>query len=116
MKPKKDIVKARNLLKDIFGVEDDSFPKDIKPPGRDDRTAFKLLKKQLDQVFCALPSREQEVLKMRFGLEDGYSLTLEEVGRYFNVTRERIREIEGKALRQLRDPQRSHRLKDYLEH
>ncbi len=60
--------------------------------------------------------REQEVLKMRFGLEDGYSLTLEEVGLYFNVTRERIRQIEAKALRRLRHPTRSRRLKDYLEH
>ena len=63
----------------------------------------------------SLPPREQEVLKMRFGLDDGYSLTLEEVGLYFNVTRERIRQIEAKALRRLRHPRRSRKLKDYLE-
>ena len=79
-------------------------------------TAFRLLQEQLEAVLTTLPPREQEVLKMRFGLEDGYSLTLEEVGLYFNVTRERIRQIEAKALRRLRHPTRSRRLKDYLEH
>ena len=63
----------------------------------------------------AVPEREQDVLRMRFGLEDGYSLTLEEVGLHFNVTRERIRQIEAKALRRLRHPKRSMRLRDYLE-
>jgi RNA polymerase primary sigma factor len=79
-------------------------------------TAFRLLQEQLEAVLTTLPPREQEVLKMRFGLEDCYSLTLEEVGLYFNVTRERIRQIEAKALRRLRHPTRSRRLKDYLEH
>jgi DNA-directed RNA polymerase, sigma subunit (sigma70/sigma32) len=63
-----------------------------------------------------LPVREQEVLKMRFGLGDGYSLTLEEVGLLFKVTRERIRQIEAKALRRLRHPRRSRKLKDFLDH
>jgi RNA polymerase primary sigma factor len=67
-------------------------------------------------VLDTLPRREQDVLKMRYGLEDGYSLTLEEVGLYFNVTRERIRQIEAKALRRLRHPRRSRRLRDYLDH
>ena len=74
-----------------------------------------MLQEQLRDVLSSLPSREQEVLKMRFGLEDGYSLTLEEVGLYFNVTRERIRQIEAKALRRLRNPRRAISLKDYLE-
>lgn len=72
------------------------------------------------EVLCkalpALPVREQEVLKMRLGLGEGCPLTLEEVGRYFNVSRERIRQIEAKALRRLRHPKRSRRLKDYLDH
>ena len=74
-----------------------------------------VFQEQLQGVLETLPPREQEVLKMRFGLEDGYSLTLEEVGLYFNVTRERIRQIEAKALRRLRHPKRSRKLKDYLE-
>ena len=65
-------------------------------------------------MLSTLPAREQEVLKMRFGLEDGYSLTLEEVGLYFEVTRERIRQIEAKALRRLRHPKRSRKLKDFI--
>jgi RNA polymerase primary sigma factor len=80
------------------------------------QTAFKVLQEQLGGILSTLPAREQEVLKMRFGLDDGYSLTLEEVGLYFNVTRERIRQIEAKALRRLRHPKRSRRLKDYLDH
>jgi RNA polymerase primary sigma factor len=78
------------------------------------KTAFTLLQEQLQEVLETLPPREQEVLKMRFGLEDGYSLTLEEVGLYFEVTRERIRQIEAKALRRLRHPKRSRRLKDFI--
>ena len=74
------------------------------------QTAFTLLQEQLRTVLGTLPPREQEVLKMRFGLEDGYSLTLEEVGLYFDVTRERIRQIEAKALRRLRHPRRANGL------
>ena len=73
-----------------------------------------MLQEQLKKVLSTLPPREQEVLKMRFGLEDGYSLTLEEVGLYFDVTRERIRQIEAKALRRLRHPRRANELKDYM--
>jgi RNA polymerase primary sigma factor len=74
-----------------------------------------LLKEQIDEVLSELTPREQRVLVLRFGLEDGRSRTLEEVGQEFNVTRERIRQIEAKALRKLRHPSRSRRLKDYLE-
>jgi RNA polymerase primary sigma factor len=75
-----------------------------------------MLQEEIVGILKTLPPREQEVLKMRFGLDDGYSLTLEEVGLCFNVTRERIRQIEAKALRRLRHPKRSRRLKDYLDH
>jgi RNA polymerase primary sigma factor len=74
-----------------------------------------LLKEQIDEVLSSLTHREQRVLVLRFGLEDGRSRTLEEVGQEFNVTRERIRQIEAKALRKLRHPSRSRKLKDYLE-
>ncbi len=74
-----------------------------------------LLKEQLTEVLSTLTPREAKVLKLRFGLEDGRSRTLEEVGKEFNVTRERIRQIEAKALRKLRHPSRSKRLKDFLE-
>jgi RNA polymerase primary sigma factor len=73
------------------------------------------LKEQVQEVVASLTPREQKVLILRFGLEDGRSRTLEEVGREFNVTRERIRQIEAKALRKLRHPSRSKKLKDYLE-
>jgi RNA polymerase primary sigma factor len=106
-------------LETPIGEEEDSIlgdfieDKDVENP--DGKTAFALLQDQLAGVLKTLPRREQEVLRMRFGLDDGYSLTLEEVGLYFNVTRERIRQIEAKALRRLRHPKRSHRLKDYLD-
>jgi RNA polymerase primary sigma factor len=74
-----------------------------------------MLKEELEDVLKTLTDREAKVLKMRFGLEDGRMRTLEEVGRDFNVTRERIRQIEAKALRKLRHPSRSKRLKDFLE-
>ena len=74
-----------------------------------------LLQEQLDEVMQTLTDREKKVLALRFGLEDGRSRTLEEVGKEFNVTRERIRQIEAKALRKLRHPSRSRKLKDYLE-
>jgi len=89
-------------------VEDDSAP----APG--DAASRELLKEQMQDVLKALTDREREVLELRFGLKDGRSYTLEEVGQIFGVTRERIRQIEAKALRKLRHPQRSHKLRDYL--
>jgi len=80
-----------------------------------DAASKQLLKEQIEEVLTALTPREQRVLRLRFGLEDGRSRTLEEVGQEFNVTRERIRQIEAKALRKLRHPSRSRKLKDYLE-
>ncbi len=77
--------------------------------------SHQLLKEQVQDVLDSLTPREKKVLVLRFGLEDGRSRTLEEVGREFNVTRERIRQIEAKALRKLRHPSRSKKLKDYLE-
>ena len=74
-----------------------------------------ILKEQLEEVLDSLTEREARVIKLRFGLEDGRTRTLEEVGKEFNVTRERIRQIESKALRKLRQPSRSRKLKDYLE-
>ncbi|MBN1835215.1 MAG: RNA polymerase sigma factor RpoD [Spirochaetales bacterium] len=120
VKSVKSVAREPISLETPIGEEDDSLlgdfieDKEIENPAS--QTAFKLLQEQLGKVLHTLPPREQEVLKMRFGLEDGYSLTLEEVGLYFNVTRERIRQIEAKALRRLRHPKRSRRLKDYLEH
>ena len=80
-----------------------------------DAASKQLLKEQIDEVLSSLSQREQRVLQLRFGLEDGRSRTLEEVGREFNVTRERIRQIEAKVLRKLRHPTRSRKLRDYLE-
>ena len=80
-----------------------------------DAATFTLLHEQLMEVLDTLTEREQKVLKLRFGLEDGRPRTLEEVGKEFNVTRERIRQIEAKALRKLRHPSRSRKLKDYLD-
>ena len=77
--------------------------------------AFTLLQDQLNEVLQTLTDREQKVLRLRFGLDDGRARTLEEVGKEFNVTRERIRQIEAKALRKLRHPSRSRKLKDYLD-
>jgi RNA polymerase primary sigma factor len=116
----KSVAREPISLETPIGEEEDSLlgdvieDKEVESPST--MTAFRLLQEQLETVLKTLPPREQEVLKMRFGLEDGYSLTLEEVGLYFNVTRERIRQIEAKALRRLRHPTRSRRLKDYLEH
>jgi RNA polymerase primary sigma factor len=120
VKSVKNVAREPISLETPIGEEEDSLlgdfieDKDVENPAN--QTAFKLLQEQLKEVLSTLPAREQEVLKMRFGLEDGYSLTLEEVGLYFNVTRERIRQIEAKALRRLRYPKRSRKLKDYLEH
>ncbi len=117
-----EIVKVSQLtisLESPMGEEEDSHLGDFiedrsaLPPA--DAASKQLLKEQIDAVLSTLSPREQRVLQLRFGLEDGRSRTLEEVGKEFNVTRERIRQIEAKALRKLRHPTRSRRLKDYLE-
>ena len=102
-----------------IGEEEDSHLGDFIPdeevPAPAEAAAFSMLKEQLVEVLDTLTEREQKVLKLRFGLEDGRARTLEEVGKEFDVTRERIRQIEAKALRKLRHPSRSKKLKDYLE-
>ena len=106
-------------LETPIGEEEDShlgdFIQDDNVPVPADAAAFTLLKEQLEEVLGTLTEREQKVLTLRFGLEDGRARTLEEVGKEFNVTRERIRQIEAKALRKLRHPSRSRKLKDYLD-
>ena len=106
-------------LETPIGEEEDShlgdFIKDDNVPVPADAATFTLLKEQLEEVLGTLTEREQKVLTLRFGLEDGRARTLEEVGKEFNVTRERIRQIEAKALRKLRHPSRSRKFKDYLE-
>ena len=106
-------------LETPIGEEEDShlgdFIQDDNVPVPADAAAFTLLKEQLVDVLKTLTDREQKVLNLRFGLTDGRARTLEEVGKEFNVTRERIRQIEAKALRKLRHPSRSRKLKDYLE-
>ena len=106
-------------LETPIGEEEDShlgdFIQDDNVPVPADAAAFTLLKEQWEEVLGTLTEREQKVLTLRFGLEDGRARTLEEVGKEFNVTRERIRQIEAKALRKLRHPSRSRKLKDYLE-
>ncbi|MDD5038086.1 MAG: RNA polymerase sigma factor RpoD [Dehalococcoidales bacterium] len=118
----REIVKVAQLpipLESPVGEEEDSHLSDFiedrnaLPPV--DAASKQLLKEQIDEVLSYLTPREQRVLQLRFGLEDGRSRTLEEVGQEFNVTRERIRQIEAKALRKLRHPTRSRKLKDYLE-
>jgi RNA polymerase primary sigma factor len=118
----REIVKVAQLpvsLEAPIGEEEDSHlgdfieDRDALPPV--DAASKQLLKEQIEEVLMALTPREQRVLRLRFGLEDGRSRTLEEVGQEFNVTRERIRQIEAKALRKLRHPSRSRKLKDYLE-
>ena len=119
IKAVKGVAREPISLETPIGEEEDSIlgdfieDKDAENPSA--TSAFRLLQEQLQQVLSTLPEREQEVLRMRFGLDDGYSLTLEEVGLHFEVTRERIRQIEAKALRRLRHPKRSARLKDYRE-
>ena len=118
VKTVKNVAREPISLETPVGEEEDSLlsdfieDKDVENPAT--QTSFALLQEQLREVLATLPPREQEVLKMRFGLEDGYSLTLEEVGLYFEVTRERIRQIEAKALRRLRHPKRAKKLKDYV--
>jgi len=106
-------------LETPIGEEEDSHLGDFIPdddaPAPSEAAAFTLLKEQLIDVLDTLTPREEKVLRLRFGLDDGRARTLEEVGREFNVTRERIRQIEAKALRKLRHPSRSKKLKDYLD-
>ncbi len=106
-------------LETPIGEEEDSHLGDFIPdedvPAPAEAAAFSMLKEQLVEVLDTLTEREQKVLKLRFGLEDGRARTLEEVGKEFDVTRERIRQIEAKSLRKLRHPSRSKKLKDYLE-
>ena len=119
VKQVKNVAREPISLETPIGEEEDSSlgdfieDKEVESPAT--QTAYTLLQEQLREVLSTLPPREQEVLKMRFGLDDGYSLTLEEVGLYFNVTRERIRQIEAKALRRLRHPRRANGLRDYIE-
>ena len=118
VKTVKNVAREPISLETPVGEEEDSLlsdfieDKEVENPAT--QTSYALLQEQLHEVLATLPPREQEVLKMRFGLEDGYSLTLEEVGLYFEVTRERIRQIEAKALRRLRHPKRAKKLKDYV--
>jgi RNA polymerase primary sigma factor len=106
-------------LETPIGEEEDShlgdFIEDAKAVAPSDAASHRLLKEQIGAVLGSLTKRERKVLQLRFGLEDGRSRTLEEVGREFGVTRERIRQIETKALRKLRHPSRSKKLKDYME-
>ena len=106
-------------LETPIGEEEDShlgdFIEDDTSPAPAEAASYTLLREQLCEVLATLTPREEEVLKLRFGLKDGRTRTLEEVGKVFNITRERIRQIEAKALRKLRHPSRSKRLKDYLD-
>jgi RNA polymerase primary sigma factor len=113
------IAQDTTSLEKPVGDEEDSllgdFIEDTKQPSPVDQTSRQLLRENLDEVLCTLTDREARVLKMRFGLEEHRSMTLEEVGKEFGVTRERIRQIEAKALRKLKHPSRRKKLQDYLE-
>ena len=106
-------------LETPIGEEEDShlgdFVEDTDSPAPSEAASYSLLREQLCNVLHTLTPREEQVLKLRFGLEDGRPRTLEEVGKQFNITRERIRQIEAKALRKLRHPSRSKPLRDYLD-
>ena len=106
-------------LETPIGEEDDShlgdFIEDNEATSPADNAAYELLKSELEDVLDTLTDREENVLRLRFGLDDGRQRTLEDVGKIFGVTRERIRQIEAKALRKLRHPSRSKQLKDFLE-
>ena len=119
VKQVKNVAREPISLETPIGEEEDSslgdFIEDKEVENPAIQTSYKLLQEKLKDVLSTLPKREQEVLKMRFGLDDGYSLTLEEVGLYFEVTRERIRQIEAKALRKLRHPRRASGLRDYID-
>ena len=105
-------------LETPVGEEEDShigdFIEDQESPAPAEAASYELLREQLNEVLRTLTPREEQVLRLRFGLEDGRQRTLEEVGQQFNITRERIRQIEAKALRKLRHPSRSKKLRDYL--
>jgi RNA polymerase primary sigma factor len=119
VKQVKNVAREPISLETPIGEEEDSIlgdfleDKEVENPAS--KTAYTLLREHVQMILSTLPPREQEVLKMRFGLDDGYSLTLEEVGLYFNVTRERIRQIESKALRRLSHPRRSHGLREFMD-
>lgn len=119
VKQVKNVAREPISLETPIGEEEDTLlgdlieDKGVENPSN--KTELTLLQEQLEMVLSSLPEREEEVLKMRFGIDGGYPLTLEEVGLYFNVTRERIRQIEAKGLRRLRHPKRSRKLKDYLD-
>ncbi|MEJ5184064.1 MAG: RNA polymerase sigma factor RpoD, partial [Rectinemataceae bacterium] len=119
VKAVKNVAREPVSLDTPIGEDEDSLlqdfieDKDVENPSI--ITDYKLLQEQIRMVLSTLPPREQEVLRMRFGLDEGYSLTLEEVGLYFNVTRERIRQIEAKALKKLRQFKRSQKLRDYID-
>ena len=106
-------------LETPIGEEEDShlgdFIQDDDSPAPEEAVSYTVLREQIVEVLHTLTPREEEVLKLRFGLKDGKTRTLEEVGEVFGITRERIRQIEAKALRKLRHPSRSKRLKDYLD-
>ncbi len=120
VKAVKNVAREPISLETPVGEEEDSLlgdfieDKDVDSPAN--TAAYRLLNEQISSVLSTLPAREQKVIRMRFGLDDGYSHTLEEVGYVFKVTRERIRQIEAKALRRLRHPTRARKLKDYLEY
>ncbi|MCU0848162.1 MAG: RNA polymerase sigma factor RpoD [Spirochaetes bacterium] len=120
VKSVKNVAREPISLETPVGEEEDSLlgdfieDKDVDSPAN--TAAYRLLHEQISSVLSTLPAREQKVIRMRFGLDDGYSHTLEEVGYVFKVTRERIRQIEAKALRRLRHPTRARKLKDYLDY
>ncbi|OHD70658.1 MAG: RNA polymerase sigma factor RpoD [Spirochaetes bacterium RBG_16_49_21] len=120
VKAVKNVAREPISLETPVGEEEDSllgdFIEDKEVASPANAAAYRLLSEQINTVLSTLPAREQKVIRMRFGLDDGYSHTLEEVGYVFKVTRERIRQIEAKALRRLRHPTRARKLKDYLDH